>query len=111
MIEYIWSCVAIHVHNRYLCAILAQTCKLNGYKPKEYNSNKSNSLAEKIFNLQNKKSFREIKFEKIGELIPESEIIEELIWIKEEIEFAIKIFDKHNLNIDTSSIENILKSL
>lgn len=105
------KCIAIHIHNRYLCAILTQTCKLNGYKPKEYNSNKSSSLAEKIFNLQNKKSFREIKFEKIGELIPESEIIEELIWIKEEIEFAIKIFDKHNLNIDTSSIENILKSL
>ena len=103
--------IAIHIQNRYLCAILDQTCRLNEYKPKEQNSNKTSTLAEKIFNLQNKKAFIEIKFEKIEELIPESEITEELNWIKEEVEFAISIYNKYNLNIDTSSIENILKSL
>lgn len=101
--------LSLRIKNKYLCNILKQTCKLNGYTYPEINKEIENEVAKELY-ISTKKKF--VYFSAALKVISEDRLLEALGWFKEQIEFSLGIADKiEKSKAKGKTMEDILRNL
>jgi hypothetical protein len=87
--------IGLRVKDRYLCTILSMSCRFNAYNfPDRTHSNSSigEYLFKKYFKKQGDRSI--IDFEELKSMDNVEEVLNDIEWVKSEIEFSINLLEK-----------------
>ena len=81
--------LSLGIRDKYLCAIMMLTCRLNNYTYSEVNRTEQNEIAKELIKLQRENEY--ISFDAAIDLIGEEKLHKGLEWFERQLDFAFDI--------------------